>query len=450
MRIYQKESERLKNARSLIRARFPQFGVNKSQELVRLVYEISKRDGISPRKTLVECRGDGYDLIKRYLIKMRYPRASRELQNVKPYLPKIELSGRFQADTKKHAFSPKNIYIQRSAMRSDIAGRARSIFPSADFTEIESLKGHLASRGKTVGVEEYNERRDTLFLVTERYDLLKKCPCTGNAAGCGYWLLNLGFGCIFDCSYCFLQGYTNSPGLVLPVNVNSFLDLFAGRADRIRRIGTGEFTDSLALDRLTEYSLTIIDYFKARPDVLFEFKTKSDVIENVLKREGARNIIISWSLNPQKIIDNNEFFTASLKRRIYSAARCADNGYRVGFHFDPVIYFKGWEREYEKVIDAVFDSVEPEDIAWISIGTFRFAPALKPCIEKRFSGNTILDEELLPGFDGKLRYPYPVRFHIYRKMIDLIIKRSPKAALYLCMEEAGMWRGLKLRMPRFQ
>jgi spore photoproduct lyase len=157
------------------------------------------------------------------------------------------------------------------------------------------------------------------------------------------------------------------------------------------RIGTGEFSDSLMLDHITKYSPAIIEFFNNHKDAVFEFKTKSSNIDNLLKIKHSGNIVVSWSLNPQKIIDKNEFFTASLSDRLASAKECAKSGYKIGFHFDPIIYFKGWEREYGKVIDLLFSKIKPKDIAWISMGTFRFKPELKSIIENRFPENEILD-----------------------------------------------------------
>ncbi|MBI4982836.1 MAG: hypothetical protein HZC15_06890, partial [Candidatus Omnitrophica bacterium] len=88
--------------------------------------------------------------------------------------------------------------------------------------------------------------------------------------------------------------------------------------------------------------------------------------------------------------------------------------------------------------------IKPKNIAWISVGTFRFVPQLKQVIERRFPQNIILDEALLPGFDGKLRYPYYLRREIYKKMLGYIFKHSRKLKLYLCMEERRMWKDLGL------
>jgi len=96
-------------------------------------------------------------------------------------------------------------------------------------------------------------------------------------------------------------------------------------------------------------------------------------------------------------------------------------------------------KEYEKVIDLLFSAIKPKDIVWISIGTLRFNPKVKPVIEQRFPGNKILDEELLPGFDNKLRYPGRIRQKIYDAMLEMLSRHSKNLRVYLCMEDASMW-----------
>jgi len=133
--------------------------------------------------------------------------------------------------------------------------------------------------------------------------------------------------------------------------------------------------------------------------------------------------------------------------RINSALHCTEAGYKVGFHFDPVIYFKDWQKHYGNVINILFDAIKAKDIAWISIGTFRFKPELKKVIEARFPDNKILDGELMIGYDKKLRYPHTIRYHIYSALVQMMAKRSKKVPIYLCMEEKSMWRELKVAPP---
>jgi spore photoproduct lyase len=448
MRFHKDRSDLLRKSESLVNTAFPEFGPNKKQEITRLLYEISKRESCIPEDLLNDIDLRDFEKLKQYLLRKRYPHAYLHNEINRPYLPKISLDKKSVLRIKKQDFYPKNIFIEKSAWHSCLADRFRKAFPGANYSEINSLKDYLKVN-KNFSIVSYNERRDSVFITYENYDFFKRCPCTKKAVGCGYNIFNLSFGCIFECSYCYLQEYTNSPGIIFPANIDRFFDEFPSYKRRGMRIGTGEFSDSLMLDNITEYSLPIIDFFRKHEDVRFEFKTKSVNTGNLLDAPHAGNIVISWSLNPQNIIDNNEFLAASLRERLRAASECVKAGYKAGFHFDPVIYFDGWKKEYENVIELMFNSVKPGDIAWISIGTLRFNPKVKQVIESRFPKNKILDAELLPGFDNKLRYPASLRLDIYKHLLNALQRHSGKLPVYLCMEDISIWRGLNLQARVF-
>lgn len=445
MRVHRKESDRLKKTEAFVRLSFPRLGINKKQEITRLLYEISKKDNVSPSLIIQAPEKTAFNKIKKYLLKKRYPYSYLNNAISKTYLPKIKLDRKVELHIGENKFYPKRVFIEKLANRSAIAGRFRILFPEAKFSEIRTLKDYL-KKNYTFSIGAYNKRRETAFITHKNYGFFKRCPCTSKAVDCGYNIFNLSFGCIFECTYCYLQEYTNTPGIIFPANVENFFDKFLSYARTGMRIGTGEFSDSLMLDDITEYSLPIVNFFKKHPGVRFEFKTKSANIKNLLRVNHSGNIVISWSLNPQKIIDENEFLTSTLSERIRSAGILGRAGYKLGFHFDPVIFFNGWEKEYEKVTGLLFSSIKPRDIAWISIGTLRFNPKVKQIIENRFPENKILDGELIPGFDGKLRYPDGIRKKIYSTMLGFLLKYSKKLPIYLCMESSSMWKEVGLRV----
>lgn len=443
MRFYTEEFKRLENARKLIETQDGlQLGVNKKRELTRLFYEISKREDVAPQRIADQIEHAEYKTLKRYLLERRFPEAVQACQSLKPFLPAVKLSANFCACTKKKVFYPKYVYVEEGVKTSFLARRFKSFFPKAKFCTISSLKQFLKNRQRS-GIKDYNKRRDIVFIIGQHYDFFKKCPCTRGASGCGYHIFNLGFGCIFDCSYCYLQAYTNVPGIIFPANIEDYFDQFASYKHFGMRLGTGEFSDSLMLDHVVEYAKPIIAFFNGHTDTVFEFKTKSVNVDHLLCAKHSGNIVVSWSLNPQIIIDENEFFTTSLKERLEAAFKCAQAGYRIGFHFDPMVYFSGWQEAYDNVVDQLTTIVKPEKIAWISLGTFRFGPSLKQVIEARFPGNKILDGELLYGYDDKLRYPDKVRVNIYKFMLNKLKAYSKKIPVYLCMEDPKMVKELK-------
>ena len=295
--------------------------------------------------------------------------------------------------------------------------------------------------------------KKNLFLTVQKGEFIKPCPCTPGYLGCNYFIINLDLNCPLDCSYCILQQYLSNPFLTIHVNRADLwaqLDFFLTSHRRAGlRIGTGELGDSLALDHLTESSSDLISYFRQKKDVLFELKTKTLNLENVLSSEPSDNIIISWSLNTEDMADSEERGAPAVKERILAARLVSERGFRLGFHFDPIIFYPDWEKGYKRVIKALLSSVDPDRIAWISLGSLRFAPRLKPIIQKRFSESRIIYEELIRGKDGKFRYFMPLRLQLYREVIECIREEGGKRIpLYLCMESQEIWQEVLKIKPR--
>jgi len=426
----------------LVSKKFQKFGINKNREVSRLVYEIAKRDGILPSQVVLLVNSQKFESVKSELLKLRYPQNYGVVKTEEFYLPKLDISESAEVKICPSMPVPGKIYYEKGLQESQQLTNARHAYPNAIIEEINSLKEFAKNCNHSF--EKYNQRAKSLFLVTEKYDFFKPCPCTKVALCCGYEILNIGFGCAFECSYCFLQEYQNFPGIILPLNLQDHLPaisktVFTGSIFGKRRVGSGQFTDLLIFDHISGFSKVITEFFYKTPDTYFEFKTKSANIANLLDCRPSKNVVVSWSLNPQKLIDENEFYTASLQQRLEAAKACAKAGYSVGFHFDPVIKYPNWRIDYKEVIEQIAATVPIESVIWLSVGTLRMTPQLKKAIENRFPQNKILDEELLLGYDGKLRYNQNVREDVYKNFGSWCAWYLPKTYPYLCMEEKSVW-----------
>ncbi len=423
---------------------------NQYQDLKRLIFEIKRRENTSTGKMinylkanpkLHKCAGKNkFTALKNSLIKYRFPLTSacKNTAKKKIFLNKLQNPLKNNWKVSKD-FYPANLFFEKSVRKSFLIDNFKKKFPDLKINQIASLKSYIKNNRFKIS----ELKKPLVFLVKETYDFLKPCPCTKDHLGCGYWILNLGFGCPFDCSYCYLQQYTNSPGIILPANLEDFFKQFESFEKKIKkpvRIGTGEFCDSLALDHITNYSSGLISYFRGK-NFLLELKTKSNRIENILNEKPAPNIIISWSFNPSKIVDSQEEGSAGLKARISAAKKIQQAGFKIGLHFDPIIYYKNWESDYKKLIEKIFSELRPP-LAWISMGTLRSNRGLKPIVEQRFPESNIFYGELFIGKDKKLRYPQFLRKIIYEKMAGWIKNFDRKTPIYLCMESKDIWKSI--------
>jgi len=350
-------------------------------------------------------------------------------------------------------FSPETIFIDESVADHPLTREVLRQFPDTPVHHQISYEEAVELIRKSTG-DVFGVGKRTLALTRFKGSFLKKCP--GISPGmvcCNYYVVNLLKNCIYDCSYCFLQDFLqNNPLLVAHINVEDLLEeldqVFTAHPDRIFRVGTGELTDSLALDTVIPYSQHLIPFFNQRENAVLELKTKSVCVENLLNQDSPRNVIVSWSLNPQTIIDREEKGTPSLQQRLEAARQCGNKGYRIGIHLDPIIIFPGWEKAYHELIDNMFKVLSPLQIEWVSLGSFRYRGGLKQIIKERHEDTRLFVGEHVASKDGKYRYLRPLRNQAYENLRDTLKKYSADLNVYMCMETREIWEGVTGKMPR--
>ncbi len=338
-------------------------------------------------------------------------------------------------------FSIEKIYFDETAERDWVAQHVLKSLPHVPVEKIEDKRGLIKqslSVCDPIGMGKKN------LLVTRFYGRrLKTCPGTSHHLCCGYYVINAITNCPMDCSYCVLQGYLNNPFLTLYTNWDELLQEIEGflawRQNPLCRLGTGELSDSVALEAIFPISQHLIAYFAHKKRGILELKTKSASVDSLLDLDHQGRTILSWSLTPSQLIEQEERGTASLEERVKAAKRGQEAGYALGFHFDPIIVYEGWEKGYEKLVESLFSHIDPDGVIWISLGGFRYPAPLKGIAEERFPRTRIFLGELFPGKDGKFRYLKKIRVDLYRKMAQWLRQVNSDLFIYLCMESQEVW-----------
>ncbi len=323
----------------------------------------------------------------------------------------------------------------------------RQILARAVNIPVQEVKGHELPEFDSGDHyhHQLTEGKKNLLLCRNQGHFFKPCPATKEYRCCNYQVLNIGMNCPMDCVYCILQAYLNNPWLTFFVNIDELLtelrQTLNADTQQFWRIGTGEFTDSMALDQLTGLSKILVEFMARQPRAVLELKTKSAVIDNLAGLDHRGRTITAWSLNSTAIMNREELRTATLNERLAAAAQCAKWGYKLAFHFDPIIYHTGWQDGYAETIDKLFKAVPAEKIAWISMGALRFLPSLKKIATSRFPSSNFFFEEFIMGLDGKSRYFRPQRVDMYKHIYHLLHEKTdPATCIYFCMESDEIWQ----------
>ena len=254
-------------------------------------------------------------------------------------------------------FQPEEVIVERGSEASPIYRNLRNALPLIPFRTVDAVS---TENGRTdFSAFSFGAAKKRLFLTRHKGEFLKKCPGSDGQVCCNYFVINFASNCPMDCSYCYLQEYlADNSELKVFSNVDDLLteaeELLTKHRRFFFRIGTGEITDSLALDPYIGFTSEIVPFFAEQPNVLLELKTKSDCVEGLLVLDPKDRVVVSWSMNPQRVIDLDEHGTASLSERLLAARRCQDAGYRLGFHFDPIVEYPNWESDYEEALDQTF------------------------------------------------------------------------------------------------
>jgi len=271
------------------------------------------------------------------------------------------------------------------------------------------------------------------------------CPVASEKTRCCNLLtLDAVESCGFDCSYCSIQSFYNQNTITFDSSFKDKLLNLKLDQSKTHHIGTGQASDSLMFGNREGTLDALFEFARVNPNVILEFKTKSDNIKYFLENAVPKNILCTWSLNTPTIIKNEEHLTASLDKRINAARALADRGIKVGFHFHPIVEYEGYLEEYAKVYERLIREFTPSEVALVSFGTLTFIkPVIKQLREREFRSKiTQIPHE---DASGKTSYPNATKVEMFKHAYESFSAWQRGAAgeervfFYLCMEEHQMW-----------
>jgi len=272
------------------------------------------------------------------------------------------------------------------------------------------------------------------------------CPVASEKTRCCNLLtLDAVESCGFDCSYCSIQSFYNQNTITFDSGFKEKLLNLQLDQNKTHHIGTGQASDSLMFGNREGTLDALFEFARTNPNVILEFKTKSDNIKYFLENAVPKNILCTWSLNTPTIIENEEHLTASLDKRINAARSLADRGVKVGFHFHPIVEYEGYLEEYAKVYERLIKEFTPSEVALVSFGTLTFIkPVIKQLREREFRSKiTQIPHE---DASGKTSYPNETKVEMFKHAYESFSAWQRAAAgdekvfFYLCMEEHHMWK----------
>lgn len=234
-------------------------------------------------------------------------------------------------------------------------------------------------------------------------------------------------GCLYDCDYCYLSGMYNSANSVLFVNTDDFFEALTPYLEKPTLIAISYDTDTLAIESITSHTKIWIEHAAKHPNLHLEIRTKSANFKAIKSLTCNENIVLAWTLSPQKIIESYEHKTPSLEKRLRSIKEAIDAGWKVRVCIDPVIYNEEFHELYPPLIDKLFNTIEPEKLFQLTLGSFRMSSThLKRIKKLRRSDIAFYPYEIK---DNIVSYSKEIEQNILETMIERATNYIPRTRI---------------------
>ncbi len=264
-----------------------------------------------------------------------------------------------------------HIYVERGALELPRSQLLLDRFSTAEKVIIDDYK-EVFNRPRQNWTLQKASRK--LILAKKKNDFAYPCGEIAPHFGFEHFYYNaLMFNCIYDCSYCYLQGMYPSANIVIFTNLEDYFS----ETDRLLDQKSPLYlcisydTDLLALNSLLPYAEEWIAYTASRKNLCIELRTKSVNVAPLLRHIPCENVVLAWTLSPASISERYESLTPPLDARLRAIQRVIQHGWKVRLCFDPLLNVPNWQAEYQNMLDRVFEVLSAEGIRDVSIGTFR-------------------------------------------------------------------------------
>lgn len=329
------------------------------------------------------------------------------------------------------------LYIEKSATQYPLTAQIQDRL-EAEYSEFIDDHQDFFSRKKTP----YLGKRDArnVFLAVKKGALVREAPAAyGYKTSDPHYYHIHAYNCVYECEYCYLQGYFSSPDLVFFVNHDEILTemakVLAGHPGQNVWFHAGEFSDSLALSHITGELPLYWEFFRSHHNAFLELRTKSINITELRPLEPLENVIVSFSLSAEEQAREFDREAPGVAQRLTALKRLKDFGFKLAVHFDPIIYTSGFEVQFDAIAQSLSEQIPLNYFEYFSLGVVRFAKDVFKEARKNYPESGIFARQFIQGDDQKMRYVRPFRLGLLETAREILKKHGcPDEKIYFCME----------------
>ncbi len=328
------------------------------------------------------------------------------------------------------------IYIEKDAVTTPLAQQICRRYPQLPHITCEHY-GEIFNRKK----QNFRIQKATpaLILANKQNNYVHPTPPGYGIGGVHNYYFSHMMNCIYDCRYCFLQGMYSSSHYVLFTNRENFYQEIESKCQahpgRDVYFFSGYDCDSLALEPITGFAESSLDFFQKTPQAYLELRTKSTQIGFLLRKPPMHNVIIAFTLSPERVCREVEHRTPPLHRRLEAMKRLADAGWQLGLRFDPLMYSDNFESEYEEFFAQVFSTLPASSIHSITLGSMRFPKHIHKRMQKLYPEESLFYRYLTPKDHQSIGYHQELDKRLTNFALENICTYAPSEKIFVMSEQ---------------
>lgn len=287
-----------------------------------------------------------------------------------------------------------HIYVEKQILDHPRTLSILAKFKNSEVIQIVHYKDVFNRRGQNFRAQKLSQK--LILAKREDHFLYPGSHFSPNFDHPHFYYNTLALNCIYDCSYCYLQGMFSSANLVFFVNWEDFFnatDTFLEKHKSLY-LALSYDTDLLATESFFPAVSAWIEFAQSRRDLILEIRTKSSQFAAIQKSLPIPNCILAWTISPESICREIEKKTPSLSARLTAIQSSLEAGWKVRLCLDPILRVRDWQKKYEAFIQELHKQIDLDQVHDISIGSFR--------MNTEFLGNI----QNLRADDSLLYYPY--------------------------------------------
>ncbi len=324
------------------------------------------------------------------------------------------------------------VYLESKLVENQRAASVLTRYPKADRVLVDHYGEVFNATRQNFRIQKKNP---SLVLAEKLGKRVLPTPAQYETGGGAHYYFSHMLNCVYDCRYCFLQGMLRSANYLLFVNYEDFYrDIKAiaiEHKDDQKPVWffSGYDCDSLAYEPVTKFAEFFVPKFKELSNAVLELRTKSTQIRSLLEIEPQNNVVVAYSLSPERVSKEVEKGAPSLKKRVESMQKLQRAGWRVGLRFDPIIWHADYQSDYTAAIDLVFSELDPTQIDSVTLGGFRLPKDFYKTMLRLYPEHWLFSSGLSES-DGMVIYRESIENEVIEYVRTLCRAYMPNDSIY--------------------